>query len=69
MNKTNQLLLSFNHTETVPEMIRILRVAKANLSIAKMNLDFLLTIHGNKNKLDFKELEIELKNKIGELNG
>jgi len=46
--KTKQLSLSFNHTKTVPEMIRILRVAKANLSIAKMNLDFLLTIHGNK---------------------
>lgn len=48
MNKINQLSLSFDHTKTILEMIRILRVAKANLSISKMNLDFLLTIHGNK---------------------
>ena len=48
MSKKKQLSLSFNHTKTKHEMIRILRVAKANLSIAKMNLDFLLSIHGNK---------------------
>ena len=47
IKKTKQLSLSFNHTKTIDEMIRTLKVAKANLSIAKMNMDFLLSIHDN----------------------
>ena len=43
----DQLELCFDQTKSIDEMIRILKVALANLSIAKMNMDFLLSIHYN----------------------
>jgi len=45
--KAKQLELTFDHIKSKSDMIKILRTAKANLSIAKMNLDFLLSIHKN----------------------
>ena len=49
---TSQISIPFEiqDKDKVKKMIRILKVAKANLAISKMNMDHLLQILKNENK-------------------